>query len=719
MPGPGLGELGVSVMRGWLLAGVAAGAMGAFGALAQDVEATPEAEAVAARETITVYGTSNPLPAFEYPGQVSVISREEIELFAPSAISDVLRDSPGVEMSGGPRRNGETPSIRGFGRLNVLVLLDGARQSFNSGHDGSFFVDPELLRSAEVVRGPASALYGSGAVGGVLAFETVDASDLLEDGETMGARFRVGYQGANEEMFAGVSGFANYGALDVLASFGWRDSGDIELGSGFTLPSDDDITTGLVSGGYDFGHGYSVDASWQSFRNEAVEPDNPQGQSVDDGSPTFNTVDKTTQSDTYRARFVAAPRHLSWLDFSLTAYRTETSVEEAELTTSRVTSREIDTTGVSARNAMDFDLVGAQHTFTLGADWYRDEQTGRDNTTVDGARPGVPSAESNFYGAFAQLESTFERPFGAPGRLIVIPGVRVDRFENAADGVAGSNNEDEAVSPRIGATYLPVEWLALFASWGQAFRAPNVNELYLDGVHFEIPHPILGPTGPAAPNFFIANPNLAPEESESVEFGFGLNFDDLVAPDESLSLRASYFESEVDNLIDLNVDFTFPSTCFAPPFQPCTSGTTNSANVAMAELEGYELEALFDSPRVRLSAALSHIDGRNVTTGAPLTSLTPTRLNLDFRYRFLASNLALGARIQIADEHDNVATLAEVRPGYAVVDLYGYWRPEFAPRLRIDAGIDNVFDTDYERVFAGVSEPGFNPRIALSYQIGG
>lgn len=706
-------------MRSWLSAGAAVSVLAAASATAQGEEATPEVEETPSRETITVYGTSNPLPAFEYPGQVSVIAREEIELFAPSNISDVLRDSPGVEMSGGPRRNGETPSIRGFGRLNVLVLLDGARQSFTSGHDGAFFIDPELLRSAEIVRGPASALYGSGAVGGVLAFETVDASDLLAEDETMGARFRVGYQGANEEMFAGVSGFADYGAFDVLASFGWRDSGDIELGSGFTLPSDDDIVTGLLTGGYDFGRGYSVDASWQSFRNEAFEPDNPQGLSVDDGSATFNTVDKTTQSDTYRVRFIAAPSHLSWLDFTLTAYRTETSVEEAEPDTGRVTLREVDTTGLSARNAIDFNLLGGDHIFTLGGDWYQDEQSGRDSASADGARAGVPSAESTFYGAFAQLESTFERPFGAPGRLIVIPGVRFDRFENSADGIAGSDNEDEAVSPRIGATYLPVEWLAVFASWGEAFRAPNVNELYLDGIHFQIPHPILGPTGPTAPNFFIANPNLLPEESETFEVGFGLNFDQLVAADETLSLRASYFESEVENLIDLSVDFAFSPTCFAPPFQPCTSGTTNSANVAMAELEGYELEALFDSPRLRVSAALSHIDGRNVTTGAPLASLTPTRLNLDFRYRFLASNLSLGTRIQIADGHDNVATAAEERPGYSVVDIYGVWRPEFAPRLRVDAGIDNVFDTDYERVFAGVSEPGFNPRIALSYQIGG
>ena len=140
-------------------------------------EAEPVAELRA--DEVTVYGTSNPIAVFDYPGQVSVVSRDDIELLIPSTPSDLLRDVPGVDFSGGPRRTGEVPSIRGLSGDNVLILLDGARQSFISGHDGRFFIDPELISTVEVVRGPASSLYGSGAVGGVLAFETVDAADLL------------------------------------------------------------------------------------------------------------------------------------------------------------------------------------------------------------------------------------------------------------------------------------------------------------------------------------------------------------------------------------------------------------------------------------------------------------------------------------------------------------------------------------------------------------
>ncbi|NRA30884.1 MAG: TonB-dependent receptor plug domain-containing protein, partial [Parvularculaceae bacterium] len=139
-------------------------------------------------DVVTVYGTSNPLPTIAYPGQVSVVDRAELEARLVSTIADGLRDVPGLQFSGGPRRTGEVPSLRGLSGENVLVLLDGARQSFLSAHDGRFFLDPDLVARAEVVRGPASALYGSGAGGGVLACETVDADELRKAAESFGVR---------------------------------------------------------------------------------------------------------------------------------------------------------------------------------------------------------------------------------------------------------------------------------------------------------------------------------------------------------------------------------------------------------------------------------------------------------------------------------------------------------------------------------------------------
>ncbi|MEL6411655.1 MAG: TonB-dependent hemoglobin/transferrin/lactoferrin family receptor [Pseudomonadota bacterium] len=715
-------KLGRVPLKSVMLVSAAALAVGA--AAAQDAS-----EEELREETVTVYGTSNPLPVFDYPGQVTVVDRDAIETLAPSTISDALRDVPGLDFAGGPRRTGEAPSLRGLSGQNVLILLDGARQSFTSAHDGRFFVDPELIGTAEVVRGPASALYGSGAVGGVLAFESVDADDLLADDETWGARFRLGYQSVNEEALASVTAFTRQNGFDGLASFGIRQSGDITLGSGADLPSDDEIETALLKGSYAFTDALTIEGSWQRFANTAIEPNNGQGTLGTGDSTLDRDVEKDITTDTFRLAANFNPVSNDWLDATLTAYQTTSEVDEFDQTIPRTTVREIETTGFSARNASRFMVGAFDTTLTVGGDWYKDEQVGIDDQTADGVRGGVPNGESEFMGLFAQVEAVVET--GA-GELLLIPSVRFDEFESSSSIAPGEENSDDAVSPRFAASFGPdaVPWLRVFGSYSEGFRAPSINELYLDGVHFPVPHPVL--FDPAMFQFvfvnnnFIPNPDLVPEETQTFEFGAGIDFADIFTSDDRLQAKISYFETEAEDLINLSVNFAFDPTCFAPPmFQPCTAGTSESANVAEAELEGWEGELHYDSERWFATASYSSIDGTDLSDGSDLGSLTPDRLALNVGLKVPEWRARFGTRIQMADEFERRDSdgmggfvIADERAGYVVLDLYASWRPEFAEGLRFDVGIDNVLDHDYDRVFAGVSEPGQNIKIAASYQFG-
>lgn len=151
-----------------------------------------------------------------------------------------------------------------------------------------------------------------------------------------------------------------------------------------------------------------------------------------------------------------------------------------------------------------------------------------------GARGGVPNGTTTFYGAYVQGETEFS--VGALGRVILLPGVRWDRFESDSD--IGGANEDEAISARFGATRAPVEPVRIFASWSEAFRAPSLNELYLDGTHFSIPHPILGaPT--FITNVFIPNPALRPESSETFEIGAGYTHTGLFTASDRLEVKGT------------------------------------------------------------------------------------------------------------------------------------------------------------------------------------
>ncbi|TNE63694.1 MAG: TonB-dependent hemoglobin/transferrin/lactoferrin family receptor [Alphaproteobacteria bacterium] len=690
------------------LAGARAHAL-AFGASLLALAPAAQAETLDSDlpEEITVTATKSPSSAFEHPGSVSVLTKEEIDDFVASSISDLFETMPGVVFSGGPRRNGEMPVVRGLEGEGVLVMFDGVRQSFVSGHDGRFFIEPDLLKAAEVVRGSGSALYGSGALGGVIAFETVDAADLLEEGDTFGLRLKGGYQDVNGEWMTGATlfGRTDDGRLDGVASLSYRNSGDIALGSDASLQSDDKLASGLVKTSFKLSDAFSGDLAWLHYSNDAYEPNNAQG------SSTGDMANKTTDSDTYRIGLNFAPKDNNWIDARLTAFKNDVKVEKDFDDSDRVSTRTVDSYGIVIDNRSRFDLGAASSlVFTYGAEYYEDEQVGRDNQSDDGSLGGVPDATAKTTGLFLQADLSTET---ALGRFNLIPAVRYDSFKNhSADGTL--DTDDHATSPKVALAWHPARWLMLFGSYSEAFRAPSFNELFADGTHFVIP---LGP-GVEAPNYFVPNLDLKPEQSESWEWGAGVTFENLLVDGDRFAAKGSYFKSDVTNLIDLAVDFEFSPSCFVPSIPlPCTAGTSHNANTTNARLDGFELEATYSGSRFQLGAGYSTIDGINKDTGDYVGILSPNRLDLNAAVKLPEIDSQIGARAQFAGTFDKVNDTADERDSYEKFDLYFVWAPrEGALKgFRVDLAANNLFDTDYERVYAGVSEPGRNLKAVLSW----
>jgi hemoglobin/transferrin/lactoferrin receptor protein len=679
------------------------------------IAAPAQADPAETVETIIIETTRTEIPAFTYPGQASLIDRETIELTGAEDLDALLHQIPGVQAGAGPRRTGQTLTVRGQSRENVTLLIDGARQNFNSAHDGVVFVDPALLASVEAVRGPASALYGSGASGGVIAFRTADPSDLLDGGQSWGGRLSAGHRSGDDQFSLGGSFYARDDDFDVLAHLSRRESGDIRLGSGDDLPADDESLASLLKIGADLGDGMRAELSWQGFDGEAVEPNNGQGNATVGGLNPL--VNKDIGTDTLQLNAEIAPPSIGWLDLNATLYQTTSGVNETEAVSGRTVDRNLDSWGLRIDQRFAFQLGDWDAALTVGGEIYEDEQSGFDSTAPGDVRGGVPDASTAFSGVFAQLELTAAAPFGLPGELVVLPGIRADEYESTS--AIGANNEDSATSGRFGVSYAPTENVVLFANWAEAFRAPSVNEIYLDGTHFSLPHPVLGPAV-FITNEFIANPDLRPETTETVEVGVGFDFDGVLRPGDRLELKTSYFETQAEDLINLSVNFAFDPTCFAPPFfSPCSAGTSDSANVADATLTGFEASLAYETGPFALTAIVSETDGSDDSTGDPVGALTPLRAVIDGRYVFEQHDLLVGARLELAGDFDKVSDPAEARDGYAVTDLYARWRPVDGSPLTLTGGVDNVFDEDYSRVFPGASEAGRSARIGVSWTFGG
>lgn len=679
----------------------------AFSVSAHAVEAEGDADfALTEIEEISITATRGPSDVFSFPGSVSVISRDEIETRITASISEIFAQTPGVQFSGGPRRTGEIPAVRGVSGEGVLVLFDGVRQNFLSGHDGRFFIEPDLLRTAEVVRGPGSALYGSSALGGIIAFETVTANDLLGEDDQFGFRLKSGFQGLNDEWMVGgtVFGTTEDRKTGGLASLTFRNSDDINLARGQDLQGDDEIASGLVKINSQITDDLKIDASWLRFNNDALEPNNGQGISTGD------LVRKDIESETWRARVNYNPDS-DLIDLGVIGYVNNARVDEAELDTTREISRRVKTYGFVVDNRSTVSLGGESSViFTYGGEYYKDEQVGEDNTTIDGTRGGVPNATAETYGLFVQADIGIETDAGT---FRIIPAVRYDNFENRSDQNPDLNTDDGATSPKIGVSYAPTDWLLFYGNYSEAFRAPSFNEIFADNLHFTIP---LGPFV-QAPNFFVPNLDLQPEKAKAYEVGAGLTFENVAYDGDQLVIKGSYFENDVENLIDLDVNVEFSPACFGAPFGVCTSGTSQNVNTARAQLDGFEIEGQYSSDYLFLSAAYSTIDGRDEDTGDYVGILTPNRFQFVGEVKMPDADLRIGMRAEIAGTFDKVNDPTEIRPSYETIDTYLVWQPSEGTikGWRFDVGMNNIFNANAVRTFAGVPGPNRNLRAQVSW----
>lgn len=637
-------------------------------------------------DPVTVSATRTPHEVDEVPASVRVIGPEEIERRVPRTVNDVFGDTPGVEITGGPRRSALDVNIRGFDGQRVVTTIDGARQNFDAGHKGRFFIDPDLLKQVEILKGPASSLYGSGAIGGVVALRTKDASDFLEPGETAAMRGKYGYSSVRREPLYSVTGAVRpEKGIDILGNFAYRNSGSLRQGGDRELgDSREQLHSGLLKMSVEPGNGHRVFGSFNLLNEHGPVPSN--AESVVNGTDVFR-MDRRTEQETFTAGYSFESKDSPLVAPTVTLYRNQIYVRENRLqSTARLDETNLATSGFDLRNASRLgDLGLGDHTLTYGAEYYADSQQGIRNGA---ARPGYPGANNFVTGFYFQDEIVL-------GAFSIIPGARFDNYQLQSDA-SSTKNDESRLSPRLGTVWRTTPWLNLFASYAEAFRAPSLTETYISGTHFP-------------GNTFINNANLRPETTKTVEAGARLRFGDVFAARDSLRFRASAFYTKADDYIDLFI----------------VGANAQYQNISKAKLDGFEAETLYDAQRVFGSFGFAKVTGEN-RSGAEaraLNSLQGDRFTATAGGKAPEWDLLFGARSQVVLEQNNVdpSMFDNVQPtgGYAVHGLFASWQPsqEGLRGLRIDGGVDNMFDKAYRRHQSSLYQEGRDFYGAVSYTV--
>lgn len=410
----------------------------------------------------------------------------------------------------------------------------------------------------------------------------------------------------------------------------YRDSSDLELGNGDILgDSAKESVSGLGKLTWRPGEHHRLLASIDIFDTQGEFPTNPQSLE----SPMNEVADTDIERRSYTVGYRYEDPKNPWAQVDLVAYRTELA-EALDRESGNKTTTDFDTTGFDLRNTTRWDLAYASQAFTYGVEYYHDEQ----EATLNGApRSSFPDAVDDIYGFYLEDEITLAK------RISVIPGFRYDHYSLDA-GARGENGESE-ISPKVGLLFRTTEWLTIWGSFAEPFRAPNLTEAFAEGLHFR------GIPGVFPDNFFVPNPDLKPETTRTLEAGLRTRFDDVLSEGDRLRLQAGYFATDAKDFIDIEVDI------FA--------GTTRPNNIQDAELHGFEAELGYDASRFFADLSYSETRGEDAKSSEPLTSVPPDKFVATLGLRVPELGLVLSGRGRFVKRQDQVPAGVPVTPAMA------------------------------------------------------
>ncbi|EDQ02714.1 TonB-dependent hemoglobin/transferrin/lactoferrin family receptor [Shewanella benthica] len=654
-----------------------------------------QAESVAEFDEVLVTATRISEKASDTSRSLVVIGEEELQQLQPASVAQALKNEANINVSNGPRASSQGIEIRGLGGQRVLQTIDGARQSTTSGHRGTYFMDPELLKSVEVIRGPASSLWGSGAIGGVVALNTKSARDMLDEGDTFGGYLKQGFETNGDKIKTSGAIYGVADKFDWLINGSYNDSNNIKMGNDQTLEnSGSERTSGLMKFGWEPSEGQRLQFSGRFSDTDELVPSNPAAE-VGRSVPL---IQRKTQDKNLTLDYGLNPTQNAYLDLNGTLYWNGTDYDEDRVTKGQIDSTEYETIGFSVNNS---SIFGATR-LVYGIDGYQDTiKTVRDDSGQAGQRPEDIDGKTTVWGAFAKAE------IGLSDTLSLEVAARYDTFENESINL-GESSDDNALSPSLGLVWKTTDWLTLSARYDEAFRAPSIEEMYSTGTHYCIP-PIPGFLPNGLCNTFEITPDLQAEKAKNKEIKVDMRFSNLAGNDE-LAITLNVFRNDVDDFIEQSVSNPLMGI-------PGLEQTTSWDNVDEAKLTGFEFSTRYRYEQTRLMLNYGQTEGKN-NSGEYLTNIPAKKLVADLSQAVMQGDVKFGTRITyVADQEQMPESYGEVYDSYKLWDVYMAWEPAMGTfeGLRVDFAIENIGDEEYRQAWQNLYDQGRNFKLSARY----
>ncbi len=598
------------------------------------------------------------------PVSADIVTSSQLDKRDITNLQDAMRFVPGVNMVDDQISiRGSSGYSRGAG-TRVLLEIDGI--PYYTGDTGEIIweiIPVSEIQRVEVIKGAASALYGSSAIGGVVNVITKGISKkpityIKADAGAYDKPYYSLWNWSNElRTFTGLTAahsdrIGNFGysvSLTRLSDMGYKQSGFYSRYIGYFKGlynfSPSSSLTFFVNGLNQVSGNFLY---WRDSRHALLPPAADEGQRVNSDRYMFGSIYKDILNNNLFINIRASYYRTDWWDQTASYDSSLSNLFRMELQ-------------ANANLADNLILV-----------------SGIEGTT-DKVTSNIFSDKSSYgYGIYSQLDYNFNFP------LSISTGIRYD-YSRLANKIGVS-----ALSPKLGLNYELSDKIALRSSFGTGFRAPTLAEAY---------------TSTSASGITITpNPNLKPETNWTAEAGINYQVTNYI------DLDAAIFQNEFYNFIEPGVD---PA-----------DGLVKFQNVTRARIQGFEFNSnyTFFKNSLKLSLNYTYLRARDLQQNTALKYRPRNMAFASLDYYF--SNFDLGADYRYSsrvEEMDfELVTLGVVKDGrkrtdIKVIDLRaGYKLNLMNLPAKIFLNINNVFNYNYVELIGNLA-PIRNYSLSLEF----
>ncbi|MDZ4304301.1 MAG: TonB-dependent receptor [Pseudomonas sp.] len=712
-------------------------------------------------QQMTISATRQEQAVDSVPSTVTVHEREELDRQNVNTIRELVRYEPGVSVGGAGTRSGNSGyNIRGIDGDRILTQVDGVEvpdNFFNGPYAKTRrnYVDPEIVKRVEIIRGSASALYGSSAIGGAVSYFTLDPDDIIKPGQDVGARLKTGYSSADESWLTSGTVAGRVQDFDGLLHLSQRNGHEMESHNGNNAtglartganPEDVRTTNVLAKLGWNYGEDNRLGLTYEKYKDDRdINQKSAVGGIFLEGQGTNMYRDRRGNDTITRERFGLENKFS--LDSPI-ADHIKTSLNYQIAKTDQATSeiyqagrrvlRTRDTLYEEKQWVFDAQLDKAfvigvtDHLLTYGTTIKQQKVTGSREgaatclavgagctaigapspTPADSVKKAsdFPDPTINSYALFAQDQISWNDWTFLPSLrydYIQLKPKLTEAFLNTTDPDRkyphdDSNKTWHRFSPKLGVTYALTEQYTWFGQYAEGFRTPSAKALYGRFENLE-------------ENYVVEpNSNLKPETSKSYETGIRGNFD-------SGNFDVAVFYNKYRDFIDEDNAALSPTGTI---FQP---GNIKRATIKGMEVKGRLNLDAFGAPQGLYSkGAIAYAHGRNDETGQPLNSVNPLKGVFGLGYdQDTYGALVSWTLVKKQNRVDSATFFTPTgikangpfkTPGFGIVDLTGFYK--VTDDLTVNGGLYNLTDKKYwnwddVRSYDGVGEAGVTSPASL------